>query len=140
MTLIDSLDSILMLYSYAGFPEHAWAIFENGVSAADRENKPQVTPLELVPVSSRRADDQPHLPTGGNAHSSIHEIPRTDNASTETSKPKPKDNELVDDVPGLKLKPDAREDRVTRDLQVKRNTMSGLSIILTLMSILVAFR
>ena len=27
MTLVDSLDSILMLYSYSGFPERSWKIF-----------------------------------------------------------------------------------------------------------------
>ena len=29
MTLIDSLDSIIMLYSYAGFPEHRFALLED---------------------------------------------------------------------------------------------------------------
>lgn len=28
MTLIDSVDSVLMVYSYTNFPEHSWAIFE----------------------------------------------------------------------------------------------------------------
>jgi len=142
--LIDSLDSILMLYSYAGFPEHAWAIFEHGASAEDQESKLQGMPLEVeVPLSSRRADGQttPPPPTRGNAHSSIHEISRADDAPIETSKLKSMDNGPFADVEaGPKVKSDLIAKRVARDLQVKRNTMSGLSIILTLMSILVAFR
>jgi nickel/cobalt transporter (NiCoT) family protein len=28
MTLLDSADSIIMLYSYTAFPEHSWKLFE----------------------------------------------------------------------------------------------------------------
>lgn len=28
MTLVDSVDSVLMLYSYSGFPERGFALFE----------------------------------------------------------------------------------------------------------------
>ena len=34
MTLVDSVDSILMLYSYADFPERGFAIFEKRNSAS----------------------------------------------------------------------------------------------------------
>ena len=143
MTLIDTLDSILMLYSYAGFPQHAWAIFDHGESVEDQENEPQVMSFEVeVPVGSRGEDGQttPHLHPGGNTDSSIDEIPRTNNSSSQTSKPKSMNTELIGSRFKSKLGPNAREDRVARDLQVKRNTMSGLSIILTFMSIIVAFR
>jgi high-affinity nickel-transport protein len=83
MTLIDSLDSVLMLYSYTGFPESKLALF---VKRGDPPSSSGETPL-----------------VG-------HE-------------PGP-----VEDRPG-KI-----------NMRVKMNAMSGLSIILTLMSILVAFR
>ena len=146
MTLIDSLDSILMLYSYSGFPENSWAIFERTASVEDEDedNRAPVTQFEAEePISSEgQTTSTSHL-LGSKATSSIQEISRTDEAITETSKPRPLDS--VGDVeadPGLKsdTKASVREDRVARDLRVKRNMMSGLSIILTLMSILVAFR
>lgn len=85
MTLIDSFDSILMLYSYTGFPEHKFSFF---VATADSRS----------PSSPGGAS-----PVGG---------------------------EL-----------DSDEDRPEKiDMRVKMNAISGLSIILTLMSILVAFR
>jgi hypothetical protein len=59
MTLINSLDSPLMLYSYAGFPEHAWAIFEHGAWVEDEEDGPQVMPFEVeVPVGSHGEENQ----------------------------------------------------------------------------------
>jgi nickel/cobalt transporter (NiCoT) family protein len=70
MTLVDSLDLILMLYLYSGFPEKGWAVFE------------------------------PNAQAGQNATLDL-------------------------DAKGR---------------QLRRNAMSGLSIVLTLMSILVAFR
>ena len=80
MTLIDSLDSILMLYSYAGFPEHKFALF------VKRGSFPGETPL---------VGHEPHVD----------------------------------------------EDRPEKiNARVKMNAMSLLSIVLTLMSILVAFR
>lgn len=85
MTLIDSLDSVLMLYSYTGFPESKLALF---------------------------------VKRG--------EFP-SPNSSGET--------------PLVGHEPDLDEDRPEKiNMRVKMNAMSGLSIILTLMSILVAFR
>lgn len=85
MTLIDSIDSVLMLYSYAGFPERKFAVFVK--------------------------QDEPRSP------SPLGEIP------------------LVEHETHLD------EDRPEKiNTRVKMNAMSGLSIILTLMSILVAFR
>jgi len=85
MTLIDSLDSVLMLYSYTGFPERKLALF--------------VKQGEFGSPSS------------------------------------PGENPLVGHGPDLD------EDRPEKiNVRVKMNAMSGLSIVLTLMSILVAFR
>jgi hypothetical protein len=96
-----------------------------------------------MPISTRRADAEatPHL-IGTNAPSSIHDILETEEVRAET--PNPQQNDQVDVEPGPKLDFDLKmnvgEDRATRNLRVNRNTMSGLSIILTLMSIIVAFR
>ncbi|KAJ7505996.1 NicO-domain-containing protein [Mycena galericulata] len=86
MTIIDSADSVLMLYSYSGFPDHTWAIFD--------------PPPPL-------ADDATRLQT---------------------------DADATDAGAGAQPPKDA-----IRTQQVKMNVMSGLSIILTLMSIFVAF-
>lgn len=85
MTLIDSLDSILMLYSYTGFPERKFALFV-------KRGEPD------LPGSPREASLAGH-------------------------------------------EPNVDEDRPEKiDMRVKMNAMSGISIVLTLMSILVAFR
>ena len=85
MTLIDSLDSILMLYSYTGFPEHKFALFV----------KPGEPGSLNSPGESPVAGREPEL-----------------------------DGDRPEKI----------------DMRVKMNAMSGLSIILTLISILVAFR
>lgn len=85
MTLVDSLDSVLMLYSYTGFPESKFALF------VKREEIRSPNPPGEAPLV------------------------------------------------GHELDPD--EDRPEKiNMRVKMNAISGLSIILTLMSILVAFR
>ncbi|CAA7262937.1 unnamed protein product [Cyclocybe aegerita] len=105
MTLVDSIDSILMLYSYSGFPERSFKLFTLGPS-------PKVIP----PPGS---DEKP-----ASEEKTIEEEDR-------------KDNEKGDAEPELV---EAREDEiVTQETRVKMNVMSGLSIVLTLMSILVAF-
>lgn len=35
MTLVDSVDSVLMLYSYSGFPERGFALFEKDCTPND---------------------------------------------------------------------------------------------------------
>lgn len=117
MTFVDSLDSILMLYSYSGFPEFSWAIFERGPStnACTTEDNilPAPSPDDLL----------------------IQEIARADGESpTNRSKASIASKSMSDTE--VKI----TDDDIARNLRVKRNTMSGLSIILTFMSILVAFR
>jgi len=85
MTLIDSLDSILMLYSYTGFPERNFALF------VKRGEFGSPSSLGETPLAGHEAD--------------------------------------------------LDEDRPEKiNVRVKMNAMSGLSIVLTLMSIIVAFR
>ncbi|KAI6123922.1 NicO-domain-containing protein [Pisolithus croceorrhizus] len=38
MTLVDSLNSIMMLYSYSGFAEHSWTIFRRTIPANEVED------------------------------------------------------------------------------------------------------
>ncbi|KAF8919042.1 high-affinity nickel-transport protein-domain-containing protein [Mucidula mucida] len=96
MTMIDSLDSILMLYSYSGFPEDSFVIFEKLVSLPEDETA-CATVLPSTSVSAAEAEMEE--PTKG---------------------------------------PHDLQDKA-RALKVKLNMMSGLSIVLTLMSIFVAF-
>ncbi|KAJ7860041.1 NicO-domain-containing protein [Mycena leptocephala] len=84
MTMLDSADSVLMLYSYSGFPERTWRIFQGPPALA--------------------YDSEEHLQADADADA---QAPATE--------------------------------QVARDQRVKANVMSGLSIILTLMSIFVAF-
>ncbi|KAJ3514140.1 hypothetical protein NLJ89_g2553 [Agrocybe chaxingu] len=105
MTLVDSIDSILMLYSYSGFPERSFKIFTL---------KPST---KVVPPPG--SDEKP-----ASREKAIEEEDR-------------KDDEKIDAVPELV---EAKDDEITtQERRVKMNVMSGLSIVLTLMSILVAF-
>jgi len=113
MTLIDSADSILMLYSYSGFPEHSWAVFESRRSKLERPHT-----STIKDENNRRQRD---CATG-------------DSKGREPSEHLERMNSKREQAPDNVL-----EDRITRDTRVKMNVMSGLSIILTLMSILVAF-
>ncbi|KAG6826621.1 hypothetical protein H0H92_015112, partial [Tricholoma furcatifolium] len=127
MTLIDSADSILMLYSYAGFPEHSWALFEKGSLAEKAPHS--VTSPDVVK---------------GKAPETVHSSTEADKNDIQiVNAIAPETREDID--PSRSPPPDALRAgddidlRVSRDIAVKMNVMSGLSVILTLMSILVAF-
>src|ERR1700722_2195342 len=129
MTVIDSADSILMLYSYTGFAETSLAIFE----------KPKLSdPLLSLPSEPRV-------------------IPPVERAGTSitTSRPPSIVEEIRTSAPLAVATPDVGlehtnstsriDDRrvtedVSRTLRLKRNMVSGLSMVLTFMSIMVAFR
>ncbi|KAL0067115.1 hypothetical protein AAF712_005902 [Marasmius tenuissimus] len=102
MTLVDSLDSIMMLYSYAGFPERSFRILEGAEKERTRD-----------PAIAMPGEDVPQVQA---------EVVSPTTSHTPLNHGKEEDEE-------------AR----ARDRRVKMNMMSGLSIILTLMSILVAF-
>jgi len=108
MTLVDSIDSILMLYSYTGFPEQGFRLFEPAQDNDAREQE----------YSAYR-----EAATSGAAGSSEEE----------------KEPVAVAEVDADTTIGDIRK-KAHRELIVKRNMMSGLSIMLTLMSIAVAFR
>jgi len=105
MSLVDSLDSILMLYSYTGLLEdrRRWRIFRP----------------KIIPEQTERTDPSSNRP--------LHEgVINQEKDEDKTSPP-----EVVN--------PATCDNRTVRDTRKKMNVMSGLSIVLTLMSILVAF-
>ena len=114
MTLVDSADSILMLYSYSGFPERTFIIF-----SPKPECKAPVTDLPPVGTDDPSAKDK--------------EDDLEVNISGAT--PHEENKEHLDTLPS-----EDPNGELARNTRVKMNVMSGLSIILTLMSILVAFR
>ena len=145
MTLIDSVDSIVMLYAYAGFPDRKFALWE---SIGPTEQSPQATQRLMddpeVLQSSTGAKTPPvtervisvaaaHVAMTPSPLASMQALPRSGAVTPSTPA----------DVATLKTIPDdafeERNEEVMRQLRVKRNAMSGLSIVLTLMSILVAF-
>jgi high-affinity nickel-transport protein len=141
MTLIDSTDSVLMLYSYSGFPERSWAIFERSSSipafdVEQREGQEETQSSSVAPISGTRlslneSTMAPQRPLSIAPQQSITSLshPQASRKSAHSDTRVNDEVEVVD-----------TEDKTTRDLRVKMNMMSGLSIILTMMSILVAFR
>ena len=137
MTLIDSSDSILMLYSYSGFPERSFFIFSK--SPPERDSQEETieeltttgndTHTDPVPISEHVSDDE-----SGNAQNDLQD--RKDDEKNGLQQ------EPMDPAQSMTPSPQghASDSELERDIRVKMNMMSGLSIILTLMSILVAFR
>jgi high-affinity nickel-transport protein len=117
MTLIDTADSILMLYSYSGFPERGWAIIDRSSQTdvdlekvqdpVEKPAHPDSTEIAIEPLVAELSTSQQERAA---SEKSVHAV----NAQPIT--------------------------QIDRDLQVKANVMSGLSILLTLISIVVAFR
>jgi nickel/cobalt transporter (NiCoT) family protein len=120
MTTIDSLDSIVMLYSYAGFPEQGWAIF--------------VQPDRSTDIKSRHTDEEQIVHVEQQQEDQLQEA--TIEPTDEQIQPVPFSTD--DQMPERDVE-SAKNDQTKRNLLLKHNTMSNLSIILTLMSILVAF-
>ena len=114
MTLIDSLDSVLMLYSYAGFPSDGWRLLEPRAMAEARR--------EVATEAAREDIARRSEPTAAEVVGEKAVVPE-----------KAVDLERA---AGVVI---AVEESTDRDLRVKRHLMSNLSIILTSMSIIVAF-
>ncbi|KAI0300362.1 NicO-domain-containing protein [Russula brevipes] len=110
MTLIDSIDSILMLYSYTGFPEQRFRLFE----PAQENEHPEQESCAYREAAATRG-------------SAVELPPRSQSGAAKV---------LAEDEGALVS--DIRK-KARKELIVKRNMMSGLSIVLTLMSIIVAF-
>ena len=131
MTLIDSSDSILMLYSYSGFPERSFFIFakSEGDSETIKEHTRNDTTTLPVPKSENVSDNK-----GGNTVNDLQD--KKDDEKNELSEEPRDPAQLTAPSP----QKHASDSAMARDIRVKMNVMSGLSIILTLISILVAFR
>ena len=169
MTLIDSVDSIIMLYSYSGFPDRSFKLFEGRtedtkplVRSADRDDiseppSPVSPESPISPVSpsaplrprAQREDSMDPSKTPSPL-ASVAELPARPPSNSGSGTP------AVTDSASLKAKAaifdeenlattevdvqPVENEEAKRLRRVKLNAMSGLSIMLTLMSILVAFR
>ena len=118
MTLIDSADSVLMLHSYAGAPVWPIKIF--------------TWQPELLQSNSNASDD-------GTASNDVDKAAKTDDVEKNMSQ-LPTVARYNDELKG----PGELEEKIDEtkpiNTEKKLSVMSGLSILLTLLSILVAFR
>lgn len=120
MTLVDSLNSVMMLYSYSGFAEHSWKIFERTIPA---------NAVEDGVVSSGPDVDMNGILDQTQPERTIH---LAQQQGTPANPIAGVFGGAEDDGNNVARK----DDRVTR---AKRHTMSNLSVLLTSMSILLAF-
>jgi len=142
MTLLDSIDSILMLYSYTGFPEQGFRLIEH----ADENDAPEQEsrPFREAAATSVSAAQVPRSPSGDpngrcppTSASPLLGQQSAQSGSSEGDKKQPVARDVLVEDTDARIR-DIRR-RAQRELTVKRNMMSGLSIVLTLMSIIVAF-
>jgi high-affinity nickel-transport protein len=117
MTLVDSIDSILMLYSYSAFPESGWAILERSTPETGTRASTMV----------EEGDRSLHVTEPASITRSVNTVPLDDGRPFSV---RSKSSEVIQPETNEKI----------QELRVKRNVMAELSLILTLMSILVAFR
>ncbi|KAI6030737.1 NicO-domain-containing protein [Pisolithus orientalis] len=120
MTLVDSLNSVMMLYSYSGFAEHSWKIFERTIPA-NAVDDGGVSSGPDVDMNGMLGQTQPE---------------RTTHLAQQQGTPA---NPIAGVFGGAEDDGNnvaRKDDRVTR---AKRHTMSNLSVLLTSMSILLAF-
>lgn len=130
-----------MLYSYSGFPDRKLALLEVVPSAEQPSETTRLEPADpespvslgaKTPPESVSAIPVPASPTvkTPSPAASLQELPRSDLGNA-VSDPTMSKSLLDGDT--------SQDDERQRQMRVKRNAMSGLSILLTLMSILVAF-
>lgn len=121
MSLVDSVDSVLMVYAYAGFPEgpNKWRILHSPPKAREEER--------VISIRAQSSAAQTVVPDEGRQDIEPAVIVALEDPDSKDSKVGDDDADDADQSP---------EAAITR---VKRNSMSDLSIVLTLMSILVAF-
>lgn len=119
MTLVDTLDSVIMLYSYAGFPERGWKLIRQKRSKGKRRLPlvQNVQEFEATPEAPQRADSGALSKT-----SIINEQNERGLATAEAN-----------------VELGVEDEDQQRKRVLKNNAMSGLSIILTIISILLAF-
>lgn len=140
MTLLDSIDSILMLYSYTGFAEHRFHLFEPVPESDARDHKSSVyreaAATSVSPAPVPRSEGSHENETEPCPLSAALNGRSEQNGSSQGNIEQPVEVQLEDKDAKVR---DIRKE-AQRELIVKRNMMSGLSILLTLMSIFVAFR
>lgn len=134
MTLVDSLDSVLMLYAYAG-PTQDATISKFALTFNDKKVALDEETI-LVPTLSN--DHDPNLPIEGiDEEAGPSTVTGASNANEQVGpSQKVSSTTSASGVPSGS-EPSTREQRV---LASKANTISSLSITLTLLSILVALR
>ncbi|CAE7115445.1 unnamed protein product [Rhizoctonia solani] len=131
MTLVDSANSVLMLYSYADFPEKGFALFEHrDLTVSEHCSISSQPNSEAHPGPSTGAEITPAPLSPKHSIASRHTLPDLERNNSE-------DSGLQAGLGEDEYKITLTEERTLK--QAAKNTMSGLSIILTLMSILVAF-
>ncbi|KAI5989081.1 NicO-domain-containing protein, partial [Pisolithus albus] len=121
MTLVDSLNSIMMLYSYSGFAEHSWKILERTTPANEVEDGGTVCDAD-VHVNGKFDQTWPEWIT----HSAQQHVGAS-----------------ADVIAGVSTGAEEGDRDVAREkdlvARTRRQTLSNLSILLTSMSILLAF-
>jgi len=149
MTIVDSADSILMLHSYAGFPERSFRIVEK---QGNEDRKPLVIeddppdsddPVKQVVEEVGEIDiedgDIVTLERGPSAGGADRRAVQSQGSPKAIVIDAPPSLEGEAQTPALKNMGGLNDDERQRFETLKRNTMSGLSIVLTFISIVVAF-
>ncbi|CAE6458500.1 unnamed protein product [Rhizoctonia solani] len=131
MTLVDSADSVLMLYSYADFPEKGFALFEQrDTTVLEHSSISSQLVAEAQPGPSSGVETIPAPLSPKQSIISHHTLPDVECSGSD-------DSRLQAGLGEDDYKITLTEQQTLE--QAAKNTMSGLSIILTLLSILVAF-
>ncbi len=121
MTLIDSMDSIIMLYSYAGFPERGWTLIRH-----KRPKGKRCLPL----VQNDQVEATFEVPQGVDSGALSKKLVIDERG----------EGGSVTAGANVALTASSEDDENQRRKRVlKDNAMSGLSIILTMISIILAF-
>lgn len=124
-----------MLYSYAGFPESSWSLFEHSEPEANEKG---------IVLEAFAAQAQPNIDhgvpspdpiAGPSGEADFKERLPEDATSAHSHR-----SAVVEIISGTLIQDRESTENIKRRMTVKQNTMSGLSIVLTLISILVAFR
>lgn len=138
MTLVDSLDSVLMLYAYAG-PIQDPTIGKFALTFKNDQTLPR-----LLDQDGQEEQDREFVPTLATDPNGV--VTRNDgttiarDGSDDSSKPLSATPRDAGTVPDHEAGPSVRRSREQKVLDSKANTISSLSITLTLLSILVALR
>lgn len=93
MTLIDSVDSIIMLYSYSGFPDRSWRLFEKREPVVHKQ-------ALLVDSDSAQATGRARVSSNASSKASIHttniqQVPAMPADVNRTSLSKDSDKKIV---------------------------------------------